>query len=86
MNTHSAPSTAIPQTSELIATLVPDHQRSRFWQQHFGSVPRWFLLETHVFNWLDRLCADYHGGMWDFYTLSHGGVFIAPQTEDDKPW
>ncbi|WP_447887139.1 antirestriction protein [Serratia fonticola] len=86
MNTHSAPSTAIPQASELIATRVPDHQRARFWYQHFGSVPQWFLLETRVFNWMDRLCVDYHGGSWDFYTLSNGGVFIAPQTEDDKPW
>ena len=86
MNTHLTAPTAMPQTNALIATLVPHAQRSRFWYQHVGSVPQWFLLEPHVFNWLGRLCADYHGGQWDFYTLSNGGVFISPQTEDDKHW
>ncbi|CAI2140793.1 Antirestriction protein [Serratia fonticola] len=86
MNTHFELSTAPSQSTTLSATVVPENQRPRFWHQHFGSIPQWFLLETHVFNWLDRLCADYHGAMWDFYTLSNGGAFIAPDADDDKPW
>ena len=79
MNTHLTASTATPQASTLTATLVPGNQRSRFWPQHFGSIPQWPILEPHVFGWLDRLCADYHGGQWDFYTLSNGGAFMAPE-------
>jgi hypothetical protein len=86
MNTYSTAPTALPLESTLTATVVADHQRPRFWQQHFGNIPQWFLLETRVFNWLDRLCADYHGGQWDFYTLSNGGAYIAPEADDDKIW
>ncbi|HHL2498322.1 TPA: antirestriction protein [Yersinia enterocolitica] len=84
MNTHSTPPTAPSQTNILTATVVPDHQRPRFWPQHFGNIPQWLILEPHVFGWLDRLCADYHGGLWDFYTLSNGGAFMAP--EGDERW
>lgn len=80
MKTHSAPSTAIPQTSSLTATVVPDHQRSRFWPLHFGRIPQWLILESHVFGWLDRLCADYNGGSWDFYTLDNGGHLWPPKS------
>lgn len=73
-------------THRIIATEVPMHQRSRFWPQHFGSIPQWFILEPHVFGWLDRLCANYHGGLWDFHTLSNGGAFIAPQTDGNEQW
>lgn len=84
MNTHLTASTATPLESTLIATLVPGHQRSRFWQQYFGSIPQWPILESHVFGWMDRLCTDYNGGSWNFYTLSNGGAFMAP--ESDESW
>ncbi|HFV9291762.1 TPA: antirestriction protein [Serratia fonticola] len=86
MNTHFELSASPSQSITLNATVVPENQRARFWHQHFGSIPHGFLLETRVFNWMDRLCADYHGGSWDFYTLSNGGAFIAPEADDDKPW
>jgi hypothetical protein len=76
----------MPQASTLTATLVPGHQRSRFWPQHFGSIPQWLILEPHIFGWMDRLCADYHGGQWEFYTLGNGGAFIAPDADSDKKW
>ncbi|WP_447879968.1 antirestriction protein [Serratia fonticola] len=84
MNTYSSAPTVSPLESTLTATVVADDQRPRFWYQHVGSVPQWFLLEAHVFGWFDRLCADYHGGQWDFYTLSNGGAFMAP--EGDERW
>jgi hypothetical protein len=79
VNTHFELSAPPSQSATLSATLVPGNQRSRFWPQHFGSIPQWLILEAHVFGWLDRLCADYHGGQWDFYTLSNGGAFMAPE-------
>jgi len=70
-------------TDAITATLLPDHLRPSFWPQHFGTVPRWILLEPKIFTWLDRLCADYHGDFWDFYTLPNGGAFMVPGTEQD---
>ena len=83
MNTHLTAPTAMPQTNALSATVVSGNQRSRFWPQHFGNIPQWLILEPHVFGWLDRLCADYHGGLWDFYTLSNGGAFLMPDTDKE---
>ncbi|UCQ27491.1 antirestriction protein [Edwardsiella tarda] len=72
----------------LTATPVPDEQRLSFWPQHFGSIPQWIILEPTVFAWMDRFCTDYRGGIWQFYTLSNGGAFMAPEAGDDSnpPW
>lgn len=70
----------------LTATVVPDEQRLRFWPQHFGAIPQWILLEPRIFAWLDRLCVDYGGGIWQFYTLSNGGAFMAPECDDGEKW
>ncbi len=72
----------------LTAMLVPDEQRVGFWPQHFGRIPQWIILEPTVFAWMDRFCADYNGGIWQFYTLSNGGAFMAPETngDTDEQW
>ncbi|MCE1613524.1 antirestriction protein, partial [Enterobacter ludwigii] len=67
----------------LTASLVPDEQRIGFWPQHFGSIPQWIILEPTVFAWMDRFCADYSGGIWQFFTLSNGGAFMAPEANED---
>ncbi|MND96906.1 Antirestriction protein KlcA [compost metagenome] len=41
------------------------------------------LLEPRAFAWMDRLCEAYNGGYWNYYTLSNGGAFIAPDSEDN---
>ncbi|EMG7905854.1 antirestriction protein [Enterobacter ludwigii] len=72
----------------LTAILVPDEQRVVFWPQHFGSILQWIILEPTVFAWMDRFCADYHGGIWQFYTLSNGGAFMVPvpDVDNDEKW
>ncbi len=77
-----------PEVTEpfiLTATVVPDEERLRFWPQRFGSIPQWITLEPRIFAWMDRLCVDYSGGVWNFYTLSNGGAFMAPE-ESDGLW
>ena len=69
--------------SQLVATIVPDEQRISFWPQHFGLIPQWVALEPRVFGWMDRLCEDYCGGIWNLYTLNNGGAFMAPEPDDD---
>lgn len=70
----------------ITASMVPDELRIGFWPQHFGSIPQWITLEPRIFAWMDRLCADYHGGIWRFSTLSNGGAFMAPESDHDEKW
>jgi len=66
----------------IVASAVPSHQRSAFLPSHLGR--HMIIGEALVFGWLDRLCIDYNGCMWDFYSLSNGGFYMAPINE--KPF
>lgn len=72
------------EQTAITSTSVPDELRISFWPQHFGSIPQWITLEPRIFAWMDRLCADYTGGVWRFYTLSNDGAFMAPEPDDDS--
>ncbi|ROH81553.1 antirestriction protein [Lonsdalea populi] len=81
---HTTDTSTLTQTvnpKAISAILVPDEHRASFWLQHFGTIPQWILLEPRIFAWFDRMCADYCGGLWHFYTLSNGGAFMAPDDE-----
>ncbi|QLY53826.1 antirestriction protein [Citrobacter freundii] len=91
MKTSTTPTTDTSTLSRTVnpatisAILVPDEYRASFWPQHFGTIPQWILLEPRIFAWLDWMCADYSGGIWNFYTLSNGGAFIAPDSDETWP-
>ncbi|HEI8998878.1 TPA: antirestriction protein [Citrobacter koseri] len=74
------------ELTAITASVVPDELRIGFWPQHFGTIPQWIILEPQIFAWMDRLCTDYHGGIWNFSTLSNGGAFMAPESEQDEKW
>ncbi|OKB65542.1 hypothetical protein BHU62_16880 [Serratia marcescens] len=74
------------EQTAITASVVPDELRIGFWPQHFGSIPQWITLEPRIFAWMDRLCTDYHGGIWHFSTLSNGGAFMAPESDQDEKW
>lgn len=82
MNEHITLLSGIARQPEITATMIPDAQRLNFWPKYFGTIRQWILLEPRIFGWMDRLCTDYHGGVWHFYTLSNGGAFIAPEPDD----
>ncbi|HAV7886803.1 TPA: restriction endonuclease [Escherichia coli] len=84
-NTPTIYSATTPENNppQLVASLVPDEQRISFWPQHFGLIPQWVTLEPRIFGWMDRLCEDYCGGIWNLYTLNNGGAFMAPEPDDD---
>lgn len=89
MNTNHPSVTADAELFPFItATLLSDEHRIGFWPQHFGSIPQWITLEPHIFAWMDRLCAEYSGGIWLFYTLSNDGAFMAPEPDgnDGEKW
>ncbi len=48
-----------------------------------GLIPQWVATEPLCFGWMDRLCEDYCGGIWNLYTLNNGGAFMAPEPDDD---
>lgn len=74
------------QQTAITASVVPDELRIDFWPQHFGTIPQWITLEPRIFGWMDRLRADYSGGVWSFYTLSNGGAFMAPEPDGGDKW
>ena len=86
-NDHHNHSQKEPTGDQLLhATVMPDGMRISFWPQHFGTIPQWITLEPRIFAWMNRLCADYSGGIWQCYTLSNGGVFIAPDADRNETW
>lgn len=76
----------LAEQTAIAASVVPDDLRIGFWPKHFGSIPQWITLEPQIFAWMDRLCTDYHGGIWNFSTLSNGGAFMVPEAEHDEKW
>ncbi len=68
----------------IIATPVSNHQRTHFWQTHFGSVKGWTTFEVVIFTTMGQFCDDYQGGYWEYCTLSNGGAFIYPDLGPEK--
>lgn len=60
---------------------VSDVRRIEHTAALFGlNFPR--RLEPTAFTFAERLSPDYHGGFWQFYALSNGGFFMAPQAQE----
>ena len=70
----------IHEDPPIIRSIVPDDQRLGFFPKYAG---KYFLqLEAMIFQTMDRLCPDYHGGMWDMWELSNGGCYLSPALSD----
>ena len=70
----------IHEDPPIIRSIVPDDQRLGFFPKYAG---KYFLqLEAIIFQTMDRLCPDYHGGMWDMWELSNGGCYLSPAPSD----
>ena len=69
-------------TSTITRELVPERQRADFVEALFGiAFP--LQLEPYVFNIADVLSDQYKGGYWNFYALSGGGFYMAPDDDHD---
>lgn len=60
--------------------LVPESQRSNHVGQLFG-VHFPLQLEPFIYAITERMAPDYKGGYWQFYRLSNGGFYMAPDTD-----
>lgn len=56
--------------------IVKEQNRLDFLPSHLGNWVAKFEQET--FCWAEALCPSYSGGYWEFYNLSNGGFFMAP--------
>lgn len=62
--------------------LVPDDQRLAVTADLFGiAYP--LRLEPAIYSLTEQLTADYSGGYWSFFTLSNGGFYQSPDTDQD---
>ncbi|EDB8709758.1 antirestriction protein [Salmonella enterica subsp. enterica serovar Schwarzengrund] len=68
------------QAQELIpvtAVLVADEHRMDFLPTYFGT--RLMMRgEALTYGWMRRLAESYNGGLWNYYTLTNGGFYMAP--------
>jgi len=60
----------------IIASLVAEDDRLDFFSTFFG--PLALRGETLIYDCMEHLCQSYYGGMWNYYTLSNGGFYLAP--------
>ncbi|WP_244136272.1 antirestriction protein [Burkholderia sp. BCC0405] len=66
------------ESGDISARLVGTSQRSRFLLDLFGT--RLSIVgESRTFGCARRLSVDYTGGYWNFYRLSNGGGYLAPE-------
>lgn len=62
---------------ELRSELVVDEQRMHFLPHYFGT--RYLHGEAFVFDWARRLCSTYNGSHWQFFRVSNGAFYLAPE-------
>jgi hypothetical protein len=65
----------------ITSKLVSSHLRTKVTAQLFGlNFP--MRLEPTVFSFADHLAENYSGGQWDFQTLSNGGFYMHPRSDE----
>jgi hypothetical protein len=69
-------------TPKVQAYLVTGHARIGTLPGHFGA--RMMTVEHTVYHFMREFVAQYKGGFWDFYELSNGGFYMAPNVNPVK--
>lgn len=65
---------------QITARLIPLDEREGFLPRHAGT--EFLRYEMLTYTIMDQACDQYGGGLWDFYELSNGGFFMAPDIEE----
>ena len=71
------------QLSQIRVTreLVPEARRMATVERLFGiHFP--LKLEPVIYGITERMAENYSGGFWTFYTLSNGGFYMAPASDE----
>lgn len=64
-------------TRPLTCSLVPEDRRLDFLPAQYGQAM--LVVEHSIYSAAGHVIPDYRGGMWDFFEISNGGGFMAPQ-------
>jgi len=64
---------------KITKTKCPDNERLDFLPNVIG--PRFLQYERLIYTYMDKASKDYHGGFWDYYSLSNGGFYMAYNAE-----
>lgn len=67
---------AVRSRNPVVAQQVEDSERMLALPRHFGQ--RLLAFEGAVYGFMRRFAADYDGAYWQFYELSNGGFYMAP--------
>ncbi|BAU77424.1 antirestriction protein [Metapseudomonas furukawaii] len=59
---------------------VPVRLRMSVLPRHFDR--QMLNVERNIMNALRELCDSYNGGYWEYYELSNGGFYMAPNDQD----
>ena len=62
--------------NRIASAVVPDELRLNVMPRYLGR--HYLTGESFVYDWAARLCRSYEGGVWNFFTLSNGGFYMAP--------
>lgn len=68
------------KTSPITAVIVAEENRMDFFPTFFGP-KLWVLGEPLICQWMGVLAEGYNGSNWNYYTLSNGGFYMAPETD-----
>lgn len=70
----------------IVETLVPEGNRLATLPRIFGP-QHMMAFESRVYHWMRELTEGserpYTGGLWDYYTLSNGGFYMAPALDGE---
>ena len=69
------------ENTPITKILCPLEKRMDFLPKYTGR--HFMKYENMVYGYMNIACTDYDGGLWDFYSLSNGGFFMA--FDSDKP-
>ena len=82
------PNNDVPVSGDVVATALTGESRMEFLPRVFpgriAGQPGMWWGETVVYALARRLCPAYTGGLWDYFTLSNGGFYMAPN--GDEPY
>jgi hypothetical protein len=71
--------TLIECPSDSVTSLrVPEERRLGVLPRHFNS--HLLTVEAAIYHFMRTLAHEYTGGLWAFYELSNGGLYMAPDT------
>ncbi|UNH27879.1 antirestriction protein [Moellerella wisconsensis] len=71
-------------TTPIHVKTVPLSRRADFWSTHFQGIKGWQTVEVVIFTTMGQFCEEYHGGYWEYCTLSNGGAFIYPDFNQEE--